>query len=239
MPHDKWTLADARTNAVEKLLRTEEVRTRRPRWSFSYGAYLVECYRGNLVHELYDEEDSPRRRNLYISVRLAGVVVSVGHLLEWNVPFGATPFDFWWAADAVSQEEADVAYMLASYWSFDEWPADFGSIVLFNRLAIQTANDFERSALATIRVAIERELRVRASILLLKAFPLEYEAQPDAVDRTLGLRNRQRAMMRWYGRQLGVHPFVDQTRFRGWMWRPLRYCPPPTTALPDEAWLPD
>lgn len=59
------------------------------------------------------------------------------------------------------------------------------------------------------------------SILVMKAFPLEYEGQaPPGSSRSGALRSRQRAMVRYYQRIFGVRPFPGRDGGDGWLWRP-------------------
>lgn len=236
MQDEGWSLEAARRLAVESVLRTDEVQGRRPRRSTVDGAYRVDCYRGNLVNDPWADFE-PLSRRVYISVSYSDVLVALASFREWTVPFGTSEYDFWWAADCVSVEEGEMAYIACSYWSYDEWPPDFGSLVLFNRLAIRSQADPDRRALALVRAMIELEFGQRSSLMLLKAFPLEYESRPDHGNRAADFDARRSAMMRLYARKLGVAPFVDQQAFSGWMWRPLRYCPPPTTKVPNADWL--
>lgn len=58
------------------------------------------------------------------------------------------------------------------------------------------------------------------SIMVLKAFPLEYEGNaPRGSDLEIAFKRRVRAMIRYYQRIFGVRPFDGELGDAGWLWR--------------------
>ena len=70
---------------------------------------------------------------------------------------------------------------------------------------------------------IRRRYEGRFSVLVLKAFPLEYEdAVREGSPFERGFASRRRAVQRLFARVLRVHPLPGDYGAEGWMWRPLR-----------------
>jgi hypothetical protein len=58
------------------------------------------------------------------------------------------------------------------------------------------------------------------SIMVLKAFPLEYEGKAlEGSDLEIAFKRRVRAMIRYYQRIFGVRPFDGEDGDTGWLWR--------------------
>jgi len=71
------------------------------------------------------------------------------------------------------------------------------------------------------------------SVLLLKAFPLEYEWRaPIGSEAAQTLERRRAAMIRHYRRVLRVEPLPGRPGEDGWMWRPLNQYAPMPAARP-------
>lgn len=58
------------------------------------------------------------------------------------------------------------------------------------------------------------------SIMVMKAFPLEYEGEvQEGSDLAIAFKRRARAMMRYYQRIFGARPFDGEYGEDGWLWR--------------------
>jgi hypothetical protein len=58
------------------------------------------------------------------------------------------------------------------------------------------------------------------SVLIMKAFPLEYEGEvPEGSDLRQALDRRRRAMIRYYRKIFNVRPFRGKYGNEGWLWR--------------------
>ena len=63
------------------------------------------------------------------------------------------------------------------------------------------------------------------SIMVIKAFPLEYEGEvSEGSDLEIAFQGRARAMMRYYQRIFAVRPFDGEYGDDGWLWRGGRNC---------------
>lgn len=101
-----------------------------------------------------------------------------------------------------------MAELLAAFWDWHCWPPEYGTVVIFSRLAIDSRLDVGRNALVRLGEFLQVEFGRRASVLLLKAFPLEFENSVTTKnDRQLALDRRSQAMFRLYERSLLVRPF--------------------------------
>jgi hypothetical protein len=141
-------------------------------------------------------------------------------------------------ADDLSLAEADLAAVVGSFWEDYLWPPDYGNIILFDRLGINSGRDRGRRAIQELGSMLSIEFAPRVSALFLKAFPLEFESNL-TVDDVLGQRffeRRRRAMKRLYGVAFGCEELPDAGSLMGWMWRSYRYSPPPL-AQPDLTWI--
>jgi hypothetical protein len=78
---------------------------------------------------------------------------------------------------------------------------------------------------ALIDRLVKREFRARkrASIIVLKAFPLEHEGNITDANRGAFL-HRQRAMIRHYQHRLNARPLGRKLGKEGWMWVEI-HCP--------------
>lgn len=126
----------------------------------------------------------------------------------------------------LTAEDYECAELIRASWSEESSPLDYGNIAMMHRLIIKRPNP---DIWPAIRTGIERQFSKRGALLILKAFPLEWEGQGKP-GRPLSddpkFTKRLRAMRRHYGNTLGVIP-MDEGDGHQWMWKPLRYCPEP------------
>lgn len=156
-----------------------------------------------------------------------------GGLTVWrNNPRQGLPdyADFAYATDDNGGAGELIGMIVASGWySTDQHPLDFGNIILFDRLTIKNARAVDTAAIwAEINRLITSSFGP-ASVLLLKAFPLEFEKAlggdgADASMRRTRFAHRRTAMMRHYRKALGVDDVKGHFENDGWMYRLLR-CP--------------
>lgn len=187
-------------------------------WELTVGGYTVSCRRQ--PYQRYLEVAGFNFRDVYFMVEAPCIgVVAKAEFVEWRA---TTPCfnlsDYVYAADAVNQEEFDSA---DAYWrSFEDFDNafDYGTLVRFDRLRIQTFADVRRMAWECIRQGINREFRHRCAAMTLKAFPLEFMGKGDEVDDGV-IERKQKAMHRLYRKELGVEPLVCGD---SWMWKPIK-----------------
>jgi hypothetical protein len=85
----------------------------------------------------------------------------------------------------------------------------------------------------TMRSAIKREFSRRAAMMVLKAFPLEWENrfQEPGVPGPEAFGRRLKAMTKHYRRRLGVSPMPVSESLGEWLWLPIRYDEHPRAGL--------
>lgn len=161
------------------------------------------------------------RRRLFAWLVAHGQRVGASELNEYDPNGCADNDEFLRVMDATEQYEADMSVALCSCW--DDVIGDVtlcGPILDFRYAWVAPAHArgdlFPRAAHALID-----RFRCRYSILVIKAFPLEYQAQePEAAARTSrALESRQRAMARYYERIFCVRPFPELHGSEGWLFR--------------------
>ncbi|MGI6854371.1 hypothetical protein [Mesorhizobium sp. 1B3] len=216
---------------VDKMRTSSDTTGSRLAWSEATGDYVIECRR----HRYWKMEPDCifSKRNLELRLYKSGETCAVAEFVEWRSGGASLLDEFVDEADMDSQADYDMAIVMHGSWRWHEAPFDYGTVVRFERLAIDTRRDAGRLAWALIQAAITREFGRRGALMLLKAFPLEYEGEVTPHRRPF-FERRVRAMLRLYSRTLSAKPLPNEWGADGWMWRPLRYCPPPVSPKPKR-----
>ncbi len=158
-------------------------------------------------------------------MRLAvrGKIIAIALFHEWSLVGGYFPGHkhFIHETDAVTQQDYEMAEFVSSIWDEDDHPLEYGNIVLFDRLSIVEPMPI---IWPTLQAGIDRQFAENASVMVLKAFPLEFEGyivvEPGAdVTDPPELARRRTAMKRLYRRQLEMS---GGTGDESWMWRVMR-----------------
>jgi hypothetical protein len=195
---------------------------RKPSWRSAINDLIIRIWRQRYCKE---DDEIFSHRTIGFEVLLDSEPIAVGHFVEWRSSSICFLDEFVFAADAVSQADYDMAELLKSKWTDGFSPFDYGNIVRFERLVIKSSN---RSPLVwkLISEMIEREFEQRCSLLMLKAFPLEFEGRHDqhSPPRTRErFQSRLAAMKRYYERVLRAVPVPGYSGKQGWMYRGMRY----------------
>jgi len=175
-------------------------------------------------------------RDIHFVIKNRNDLIASGLFEEWrfNSPdrYGLPDLEsFLFAADVKSHSSMKMAEAVCAAWPehlCDETPLHYGTVVLFDRVRIQATSAAQSAAVwALIHMLMEREFRAhkRASIIVLKAFPLEYEGNITAANQ-LAFQRRQRAMIRHYRHRLNARPLGRKLGKDGWMWIEIN-CPLP------------
>lgn len=176
------------------------------------------------------EEDDPlsiyRERAVCFRIRRPdGSVVAEGHLTVWTCRGLADGVELYEVADSVSSEAEEFACAILDCWSESPGhPLEYGDIVIFSRLKSTAAS----SEIAELWDAINRIIATscrRPALLMLKAFPLEFEGKGD-LRSDVAFERRLVAMERHYHHRLGVGSLI-RTPTTSIMWKPLRWIPQP------------
>lgn len=224
----------ARMPIDEMPLRVSEVlqnelpgrRLSKPTWSTTAAGLVVEVKRNRFVREA---PDSFAYRSILFRVWESDQAAATGRFVEWMGPAISLVEEYVDAADMLSQEEYDASRIVSTYWGDGFSPFDYGTVVRFERLAISRKTN-SSAVWDLIAQIVVREFSRRGSLLLLKAFPLEFEnrlTKASPVAARSKFYARRRAMQRHYSHRLGVRSLPGEFGDDGWMWRPLRYCPAP------------
>jgi hypothetical protein len=212
-------------------------RSKRPSLARTLGSYTFRSFRSGFVDASEGESnESLRVRDVAITIAREELMVGAAKLRQWRLPAMTDPRHFWYHADHLSQIDADFAEMVNSHWSTEDFPSNYGDMILFDRLAIDSASDAKRRALRLLGEYLLIEFGNRLAVMLLKAFPLEYENSLDSAhaDRRDSFHRRQKAMQRLYRSALGVERFASPAGDSGWMWRGFDGCPAPSEAINDD-----
>jgi hypothetical protein len=198
---------------------TDDHRYFRKAWSIAHGALVVTGWMSGFGGEF----PTFKRRDVVLIVSMAGETVARATFGEWKAKDWLYEWDdFVVAADEASAIDLECAEVIRQYWDDDDWPFEYGNLVIFDRLSIPKPH---KDIWPSLDAAIKHQFHKNGSIMVLKAFPLEWEGQGET-DGDPVFARRLEAMKRLYASKLGV------TSFRGagnedWMWKSLRYCPEP------------
>lgn len=190
-------------------------------------AISAPCTVGDVEPELDDVAYSLRKQTCTAWVFLNGASVGGVILKRYTLPDSIENEEFIYLMDLDEAAEHELSIALTS--QFEELGTDvapYGDILEINRIWLaslpQTAGKSPR-----IIKALASAFCPQFSLLVLKAFPLEYEAAfgtPGAIEEQgpadeAAFRRRQLAMMRYYERQFGVRPMPNAYGEEGWMFR--------------------
>ena len=183
------------------------------------GPYLIECRRQRFWKA--DERFIFKSRDIEWRLLSEHGVCAAAKFVEWRgSPEGGID-EFVSEADALSQADYDMAEAIRRSWQWYQFPFDYGTVIRFDRLAIDTLKDSQRLAWRYLSRALDHEFGIRGAVILLKAFPLEYESEVNN-DRRVRFDRRSAAMTRLYRSRLGARPLPNDWGEKGWMWIPLR-----------------
>lgn len=127
--------------------------------------------------------------------------------------------DFLEVMDFNEAHEHEMSVALCSVWNdIVTDVAGYGSILEFRNAWIAPGTS-RRDLLARLGNIVIDHAFNRYAILVMKAFPLEYEGVVTDQNE-LAFGHRQRAMLRYYRHCFGVHPLPGWAGEKGWLWRP-------------------
>jgi hypothetical protein len=121
-----------------------------------------------------------------------------------------------------------MSYVIFRMWAGGErdaeCPFDYGTLLVFDRLRIKTASVAESVTAWSWIEGLVKRLATRASFMVLKAYPLEFENNAPKDLRAKEnldhrLQARQAAMRRLYRHRVGMQDFPSEATCDKWMWR--------------------
>lgn len=176
------------------------------------------------------DEECPQLKRRQTSAKLFARGNHVGsfRMSEYELGALADGDEFYYLADCVSSSMAELAAVLRAHWEELHEITDYGKVVELERgwMSPRYPNGkwFAAAWLALAELAQDR------SLLVLKAYPLEYEGNVTEQNAD-ALTRRQKALIRYYQSSLSVAPLPGATGQRGWMYsipdRLLELVPPP------------
>ena len=166
------------------------------------------------------EDERVRKRELFAWIQIGPRRVGALELHEFEPSGCFDNADVFEVMDCEDAFESRLAEVLCSV--FDDLcseVAPYGSILDFRHAWIAPASAhqglFAKAATTIVDAAFPDH-----TLLIMKAYPLEYEGKVlDGAPLEAGLTARQRAMARHYGKILGVRPLPDPHGREGWLWR--------------------
>ena len=212
-----------RSNDMPRFVEEENRSQHRYRYHFSLSVdadeYLMRYRRSRWV-ELLEGSPEVLFRKVFARILFDGQFVGALEFQEYRIDRRSDPDKILYIFDAESSEEAALSAVLCSGWNNPAQDISrHGNILNFQ--FVWMAVPHARSAVWAYgaQILMEEEFP-NYSLLLLKAFPLEYEAKvPDGSALGPILEARQRAMIRHYSRLLDVTKFPGKFGEEGWMFQ--------------------
>lgn len=178
-------------------------------------ALSIRFKRSRWEYVCYDQREV-RTRQVEGLILVGGAHVGSFAIVELDIPLLTGRWSFFDQMDSRSSADYQLAETLLAHWIDPAEVSDVGNIVELRRLWMaQTAalKPWLRKALELVLQDIFGD----RSLLILKAFPLEYEGSVSA-DNKIRFLARQRAMMRFYSTTIGVQPLPGESGGAGWMY---------------------
>jgi hypothetical protein len=172
-------------------------------------------------------------RDVFFTIERDDRLIATGKLIIWRCVYqedgdGGNLEGFVRRGDENSHSDHETAVAVARVWGSDDednwWidnPFCYGDLCSFDRLVIDAKTSADIEVAWQIIDALLTRIRRGTAVMVLKAFPLEYEGKLAAENR-LALDRRRRALIRLYQRRIGFE-LVPQRALadEGWMLRML------------------
>jgi hypothetical protein len=186
--------------------------------SISNGMGLTTRSRRTRWHWLGDIRGGVQKRSLFSWLYMRKSQIGALEFAEYRpVPLidNAT---FFQAMDSDAAFESEMGHVLCSCWDdLATSITDWGTIVEFHMLWMVPTSPTAVWVSATQKILAEHF--PKHALLVLKAFPLEYEGSGSSRQGNRWLEIRQKALKRLYAHRLGVVPFPSRFGEEGWMYR--------------------
>jgi hypothetical protein len=213
--------------------REPEGRFRKPNWIAEHSGLIGEAWIDRFCAP--DRADyNFQHRNVFFVTKQDGRFVATGKLIIWRGVYdlggyGWTLEGFVRRGDENSRSEYETAVAVARIWGGDDeddWLIDgppfcYGDLCSFDRLVIDAKTLADVEAVWQIVNALLMRIRRGMAVMVLKAFPLDYEGKITDETRP-AFERRQYALIRLYQRRLGFTPVPHKAlAAEGWMLRVL------------------
>jgi hypothetical protein len=190
-------------------------------YPFGWKDYSADlAYRKSRWSWIAYEKNGIRRRQLFCWIKLAKRRIAALKLFEYEASPELGNEDFLYLMDHETQLESDLAGTLCGAWPwFAEQVTDRGNLLEFRMAWTHPTASPHGLWSAAARHLIAQEFPDHA-LLIMKAFPLEYEGVArEGAHLNAALLARQRAMIRYYGKQFGVQTLQGASGEKGWLYR--------------------
>lgn len=174
-------------------------------------------YETGKFYDITWDEGPIQRRDVYCWLFAGAKPAGAFTMAEYQVSPFVTDDEFIATMDSWSLTAVTIAEAMCAAWpDVTDSVTDFGGIVEFERAWV--APEFaKRSEWAEIASVVLSRVFRRRSILVMKAFPLEYEGRVGP-EREEASARRQHAMVRLYRRLFAVTPFPGPWGQDGWLY---------------------
>lgn len=202
----------------------------KPNWTSERNGLIGRAWIGRF-RRIVDSQHNFQHRHIHFLVERQGRRVAAGTLTMWRGVYdgdggGWNLEDFVNLGDINSQSEYETATAIARLWGTDDeqnWWTDvpfcYGYVCNFDRLVIEAKASTEVEAAWQIIGALLQRMRRGVAVMVLKAFPLEYEGNVTPENRQ-AFERRQRALIRLYQRRIRFEPMPhNELAKEGWMMR--------------------
>ncbi|WP_375292399.1 hypothetical protein [Sphingomonas melonis] len=176
------------------------------------------------------------------AVVLDGQPIGRFQLCDFRADTFTSSAEFLEALDSGSAATFAVGETICAHWEDVEDITGYGDILELHRAWIEPRHSKPGRLAGAIRATVAA-LHPAHALMILKAFPLEYEGKVTE-ENGLAFERRQTALMRYYASSLGMLPFPDDTGESGWMYAvPERLrgidclTPSPRSAVPIIDWI--
>ncbi|MFB9265375.1 hypothetical protein ACFFWD_19825 [Bradyrhizobium erythrophlei] len=203
---------------------------RKPNWTAERNGLIGHAWI-NRFCRLVDAYYNFQHRHVFFVIERDSRRIAAGTLTVWRGVYdddggGWDLEGFVHRGDMNSQTEYETAVAVARVWGTDDernWWTDepfcYGDVCSFDRLVIDANAWADVEAAWQIIDALLKRIRRSMAVMVLKAFPLEYEGKVTAENRP-AFERRQRALVRLYRRRIGFEPVPHKSLAdEGWMMR--------------------
>ena len=175
-------------------------------------------YRRSRWWDMSEGERWIRARSIHAILFVKNEPVGTLEFHEYDVSSFVFDEEFFQTLDDNSSIEAEMARALLTCWSdIAEDLGAYGTIIDFRRAWMRSDQTKSSVWAEAAKMIIANEF-MRQSVMIMKAFPLEYEGISTESSRAMRER-RQRAMIRHYKKLFDVSPLPGEAGQEGWLFR--------------------
>ncbi len=151
------------------------------------------------------------------NIRVGAILVNL-----WDTNGIPDNQEFFDEMDTYSMASAELASVIIDCWDVLEiFP--YGAIVDITNGWVTPRNRIPGILTDAVNILIDQHINEEKALMILKAYPLEYEGRVPVGDRErkLAFTRRQTVLMDYYEKVLGVSRLPGLYGREGWMWKPL------------------